>query len=92
MLTSAETIGTNAWHFICGYYDGTTMYTSIDGVPGVNTTPASMTIGTTAINVRIGAFVAEGVGGYFDGLLEDIRVYDRALSTAEMQAIYNSSE
>ena len=28
-------------------------------------------------------------GGFFNGLIDDVRFYDRALSAAEVQALYN---
>ncbi|MAL86861.1 MAG: hypothetical protein CMI23_10975 [Opitutae bacterium] len=34
-----------------------------------------------------------GKGGYtLDGLIDDVRIYDRALSTAEVQALYNMGQ
>ena len=33
---------------------------------------------------------AGGLGYYFDGVIDDIRMYNRALSEEEIQALYNS--
>jgi hypothetical protein len=32
----------------------------------------------------------DGIGYYFDGAIDDIRFYNRALSEGEVQYIYNS--
>ena len=41
----------------------------------------------TSFLLRIGHIPTQG--GYYSGLIDDVRIYDRALSAAEVQALYN---
>ena len=43
-------------------------------------------------NFEIGRSGRTGGSRYFDGLLDDVRIYRRPLTGAEIQAIYNQSE
>ncbi|MBN1816051.1 MAG: LamG domain-containing protein [Sedimentisphaerales bacterium] len=53
--------------------------------------PEALTITASTINtiagedMRIGADIS---GHYFTGLIDDVRIYDRALSSAEIAALY----
>ena len=74
------------WVHLSGVYDGQTMYLYIDGVLA-----DSQTIGKKIQSnngpMRIGMF--GGGGGYpFNGLIDDVRVYNRALSAAEVMSLY----
>ena len=56
--------------------------------PILNFLPASLTpLTTSSEDLHIGADV---FGEYFEGLLDEIRIYDRALSLAEIQTDMNS--
>ena len=35
--------------------------------------------------------VSNTLGQFFDGVIDDIYIYDRSLSTSEAQALYNNS-
>jgi len=39
---------------------------------------------------RIGSIANSGVGLPFDGLIDDVRIYNRALSAAEVAQLYNT--
>lgn len=55
----------------------------------VDTTTYSGTIETPSVDTNIGLDNSAS-GRYMDGNLEDIRIYDRKLSDAEIQTIYSS--
>ena len=44
---------------------------------------------TLHILARNGKAIGAGNYGSFKGLIDDVRIYDRALSAAEVQALYN---
>ena len=81
----------NNWHMItfvfnngndCFYLDGSLVYQSYNG--------SSLQIQTTANPLKIGTAgpsLNEGVPGYID----DVKIYNRALSLSEVSAIYNAS-
>jgi len=91
-LTSASTLA-SGWHHIAVVLDVGATYTGtlyIDGVvAGTNTamTLRPSTIGNTANN-WIGKSAFVGNDPYFAGLIDDFRVYNRALTAVEITALY----
>lgn len=79
----------NAWHYLVCTYDGSTITLYVDGQA------LSTTLSTSgAVNFESNAKIRLGDGvrwqNSLSGQLDDVRLYDRALSAAEIQAIYNS--
>jgi hypothetical protein len=74
------------YHFVM-IYDGSKLSTYVDGVlkGSVN---ANGTIMTNLNNIYIGKYTL-GDGYFFDGTLDDIRIYNRALTDQEISALYN---
>ena len=76
---------TGVWTHYVGTYDG---FTSRLYVNGIQVAAASVTgkvfSGTIDIANYIGSF-------YVNGLIDDVRVYTRALSAAEVAALYNAT-
>ncbi len=81
-------LGDGNWHFVVGVFKGTQVIAYKDGVagapvpwaypPGANTTPFS-----------IGA---RGASNLFPGIIDDVRLYNRVLSVAEIQALYDAEK
>lgn len=82
----------NVWYHVAGVYDAATRTLNIyvNGVldSGVlsGTVPASQV--NSAANVNIGRR-SDG-GFYFSGVIDEVRIYNRALSAAEIQADMNT--
>lgn len=82
-LVYGQPHGLNIWRHVCTTYNGTIEQLYVDGtsVAGtariLNTAPGSVFIGR-------GTF---GAGDYFNGKIDDVRIYNRALSSAEIQAL-----
>ncbi len=80
----------NTWYHLAGVYDAAarTLDIYVNGAldNGVlrGTIPAAMTVPN--INVNIGRRTG---GFYFKGIIDEIHVYNRALSPAEIQAVMN---
>jgi Concanavalin A-like lectin/glucanases superfamily len=80
------TLTTGSWHHICSVRSGTTHTIYGDG----GAVSASNTVSSSAIDTSalvIGA--ANDGGGYLLGTIDDVRVYNRALSAAEVWSLYN---
>ena len=87
-LFASILIPTNAWTSFVATYDGATKCLYINGTLNVSvpyTFPANWDTG----------FMGEGIGGNvywqaetFDGVIDDIRIYNRALSTNEVAQLY----
>jgi hypothetical protein len=81
----------NTWYHVAGVYNATTLTLDIyvNGIldNGIlrGIIPSSQVIPN--INANIGRRAA---GYYFNGIVDDVRVYDRALSQAEIQTIMNT--
>jgi hypothetical protein len=72
----------NNWHFLVGTYDGTKGTVYMDGVKLAELNMPNIPAGQPAY---IGAFAAEN---YFSGLIDEVRLYNRALSPAEVSQLY----
>ena len=87
-LDSGRTPAVGTWQHVAGTWDGTTARLYIDGVEVANRTFAG-DVGTSNV-WRIGAFRANPIG-FFDGLIDDVRIYNRALPAAEILGDMSSS-
>jgi len=75
------------WHQVTAVFDGSIPYLYIDG----NLVSTGSGIPSTSINN--GYFVLgsynDGYNGCLDGMLDDIRIYNRALSESEVDSLYH---
>jgi hypothetical protein len=80
------TIGRDRWYHLVSIWDGSGSRLYIDGVLiGINN--RSMTSNPSTINISIGRQRPLGgnVGGWYEGRLNGIKIYNRALSTNEVK-------
>jgi Concanavalin A-like lectin/glucanases superfamily len=85
-FSSSNAITLNTWQHVVVTYDGAHVQYYINGSPfGSPLTETAIPL-ANAIPLRIGNR-ANG-DRTFDGLLDDVRIYDRALSSAEVQQLY----
>jgi hypothetical protein len=90
-------VSTGVWHHIAGTYDGTKLQLYIDGQPWGKPMPHT---GAISPLVLPGEFVSIGsedgrascgcTGRHFWGLIDEAAIYNRALSSNEIAAIYNA--
>jgi len=74
------------WHHAAGVYDGEMLYLYVNGELDVSS-KATRTINTNDYPVYIGEN-AEQTGRFWNGLIDDVRVYNYALSENEIKALY----
>jgi hypothetical protein len=86
-VVSAQTIADTEWHHVVGTYDGATLRLYVDGAADVNTTSAAITIRTRTNNFVIGDRSSLYSIPY-GGLIDDVRIYNRALSAQEVTRLY----
>jgi Concanavalin A-like lectin/glucanases superfamily len=82
-LYTAETYNDGQWHLVVGVYDGMTQYLYVDGV--LTDSQAKTYTNSNTTNITIGSATD---CGYFSGSIDDVRIYNRALSAAEIQELY----
>ncbi len=82
-------IADNQWHYVVGVRKGTNLYLFVDGENVAKGTSAGKVAGDNIAPVRIGGF---GTGGYiywqFKGLLDEVRIYCRAIDENEIKERY----
>jgi hypothetical protein len=77
------------WHHVAGTYDGMQLKLYVDGIlSGVTNHIGS--IATNTYNVNIGRN-SEATDRFYDGLIDDVRIYDKALSQAEIVSIMDGT-
>ena len=87
-LRSPSGLSTTAWSHLAVTYDGATMTLFVNGAQ-VATVPAAGSIVTTTGQLKIGGNSIWGE--WFNGLIDEVRVYNRALTAAQVQADMNQS-
>jgi flagellin-like protein len=80
----------NTWHHIAGTFDGTYLKVYVDGV--LNNTKGPLTTSPTIANgaVYLGYLNPSGTR-WLNGTLDEVRIYNRSLTQAEIQADMQSS-
>jgi hypothetical protein len=81
-IRSANEIGLNQWHHLTAVYDGKAMNLYVDGRPD-STTSWTGGISRDDADVLIGEN-ADRMGRGFNGLIDDVRIYNYALSDSEI--------
>jgi hypothetical protein len=87
--STGVTLADNAWHHVAMTFtsagtNGTVLY--LDGVPRLTTT---ITVNNQTGTLNVGCSVSTCAEQWFSGLIDDVRLYDRALSQEEIDALYN---
>jgi hypothetical protein len=92
-------VSAGVWHHVAGTYDGTNVVLYIDGQPYGNPVAHSGAISSMLANSFVAIGSEDGRSGcpscqgtrYFNGRIDEASIYNRALSAAEILAIYNAS-
>jgi hypothetical protein len=77
------------WHFIVGQYDGTKTMMYVDGIK--QSDEDTLTISHSTGNFLIASLYNNSVGSFFDGLLDDVRIYNTVLHPMDILTDYNMS-
>jgi hypothetical protein len=86
-LTGSTPMGADAWHHVAYTALGTAATIYYDGVSdGTKTQVAPSSVSTAFLIGRHSATT----GRYFKGKIENVRIYNRALSGSEITTLYNS--
>jgi hypothetical protein len=79
--TGPSSLPVGAWSYVTGSYDGTTLRLYVDGVLKASKASTGTTKSSTG-QLRIGGNTIWGE--WFNGALDEIRIYNRALSATEI--------
>jgi len=87
----SQEIDDNQWHHVGGQRKGSIWKIFVDGVQAnSNNVVTSGSIAAALDNVYIGRYSLPGY--IFNGLIDDVRIYNRALSDAEIKALYDATK
>ena len=84
--TGAISPSSNIWTFYCGTYNGTTISGYSNGA-FVSSVQKSFNNGVKLTQNYIGSY--DGTKRYFNGSIDDVRIYNRSLSATEISNLYN---
>jgi fibronectin type 3 domain-containing protein len=87
LLNGTASIPTGSWTHLAATYDGTTERLYVNGIQ-VSSLAVSGTIATSNSPLKIGGNSIWSE--WFNGLIDEVRVYNRALSAAEIQTDMNT--
>lgn len=82
-------VANNVWTHVVGTYDGTNLKVYVDGALGSYVSLPPGTIAPSGNPLYIGRDPAN-LGRVYHGLIDEPSIYNRALSPAEIQAIFNA--
>ena len=81
----------NTWYYLTGVVNGTGAYIFLDGnLDGSDDTATGEREKDGLAKIYIGARESQGGDVRFDGLIDEVRVWNRALSPEEINASYNT--
>ncbi len=90
LVSPAGNLTTGKWQHVVATYDGSFMRLYRDGVQIASLAKTGSRNEDPGMGVALGA-QPQGAGGrHFDGLMDDVRIYNRALSAAEIQAMVDN--
>ena len=78
-----------SWHQVAGAFDGSSMTLYVDGQVAAQQT-ASGVLAMTSDSLVLGNKPSGSASNMFNGVLDDVRIYGRALSAAEIAQMYNA--
>ncbi|MCK5644914.1 MAG: PKD domain-containing protein, partial [Gammaproteobacteria bacterium] len=89
-LKSTIQLNTGQWYHVAYTQDGTTRSLYIDGTLDNSDTAIETYTGATPDDIRIGRRGGTATNQRFDGLIDEVEIFDRALTASEIQSIYNA--
>ena len=95
--TGNTVVNDNVWHHVAGIRNGTQLLVYVDGaLDGTGTLPAGYDLsGTTQHNAYIGVITDNRDGTlikYFTGLIDDVQIYNYALSDTDILSVAGLTE
>ena len=86
--STGDAVSYNNWHHVVGVFDGINVLVYVDGIMFTGLATAGPIDDPSASNMYIGNVV--GASRTFDGIIDEVRIYNRSLSAAEILSHYKS--
>jgi hypothetical protein len=88
--TAPNSVPTNTWVHVAGSFDGQIVKTYINGQPKVSQVPTPGMARANPFDLHIGHHEGDDANSHFNGLIDELALYDRVLADAELAAIYSA--
>jgi len=88
-IAGGITLQMGQWYHLTDTYDGATIKSYVNGILDRQITYVA-SINDTGTNLWIGSY--GGGGNFFDGKVDEVRIYNGALSAKEIRTIYNATK
>lgn len=90
VCASSAIYNDSEWHFLVGIRAGGQLSIYLDGQFQASVADTATGISTNASDLRFGDDTSGDNRGAFRGSIDDVRIYNRAISPAEVKALYQS--
>jgi len=88
VLEGTTNLNSNQWYYLVATYDGATQKICVNGEQEPNTKSFSISIFSSDSNLTVGSLLYNGDPDMlFYGLIDEVRIYNRALSPTEIQIL-----
>jgi hypothetical protein len=87
-LTPRQAVAAGAWHHVVGTYDGTTLTLYVDGVLASANQNVGEQVSSVGSKADIGSQSTSAPTGLLDGLLDEVALYDHALTPERVAEHY----
>jgi len=91
ILDGALVINDGVWHHVVGGYDGANSFIYIDGSLDVSE-PRTNNLDDNEENLDLARAYSEAPSHYFNGVIDEVRVYNRVLTAEEILRLYNEGK
>jgi hypothetical protein len=90
--TTAVNLTDGNWHFLAGTYDGTQFKVYVDGaLVATLADPYGITRGNQPVNIGRNSNGGEGSHDYFQGTIDDVKVFSSGFSDSDIVKLMNAS-
>ena len=90
-VVSTSTVSSDQFHLIAFSYDGAALKIYVDGVlDGTTASNATPVQNTNPVSIGAWQSSSAGVIAHWAGLIDEVEVFNRALTASEIMAIYNA--
>ena len=87
-ITGTTGLNINEWNHVVGTYDGSTAKIYVNGVEDASQSVVITPV-TTAQNAVLGRFYPNFNDYYFNGFIDQVRIYNEGLSATDVTDLYN---